>query len=183
MPRRSLLVSAAAAGLVLAPTAAVAYYAPGYAVVVSDATPGVDVPFTFAVDGDRLAGETVLLTLTSDPASVPNDAIEIAGTATPAQVAGADGAVSFSVTLSEPGTYDAVASVDGVVISTELLVVTPVASSPSSATGAATHVPGHDLTAAGSAGDDLAAGAGAVVVAGAGAVVLARRRQPARLAA
>ena len=191
MIRRSVLVSAAAAALVLVPTAALAYDAPGYASVVSDPTPAAGAPFTFAVEGgEKLAGKTVLLTVTSDPASIPNSAIQIAGTATTSKVAGANGQVAFSVTLSQPGTYDAVATVDGAAISTQSLGGTKAAAAASgaaasgaAASGVATHVPGHDLAATGFDGAGLAAGAGALVVAGAGAVMIAKRRQSAQLGA
>lgn len=171
MIRRTALVSAAAAALVLVPTAAMAYDAPGYSSSVTDATPAAGSSVTVAVNGqDDIAGKTVLLTVTSTPASVPNNAIEIAGTATSSKVANASGDVQFAVTLDQPGTYSAVATVEGATVSTmELSVAAPVTAS------------GKSLASTGFDGAGLAAGAGALVVAGAGAVLVAKRRQSAAI--
>ncbi|GAA2726597.1 peptidase [Cellulomonas aerilata] len=177
MIRRTALVSAAAAALVLVPTAAMAYDAPGYTSSVSDATPATGAPISLAVNGDpATAGKTVLLTVTSTPASLPNSAIEIAGTATASKVANASGDVKFSVTLSQPGTYSAVATVDGAAVSTMDLNVASAASAASAATAS-----GKALAETGFDGAGLAAGAGALVVAGAGAVLIAKRRQTAAI--
>jgi hypothetical protein len=176
--RRTALVSAAAGTLVLIPTAAFAYDAPGFASTVSDPTPAAGTAIVLTVDGDSdIANKEVLLTVTSTPASLPNSAIEIAGTATKVKVADANGYVDFDVTLKEAGTYSAVATVDGATVSTfELPVVTAAAAS---ATKAATA--DGALAATGFDGAGLAAGAGALVVAGAGAVLIAKRRQSAAI--
>jgi hypothetical protein len=171
--RRTALVSAAAAALVLVPTAAMAYDAPGYSSSVTDATPAAGAPIAVAVNGDAaIAGKTVLLTVTSTPASLPNSAIQIAGTATASKVANASGDVQFSVTLSQAGTYSAVATVDGAAVSTMDLSVA--AASKAAPSGKALAETGFD-------GAGLAAGAGALVVAGAGAVLIAKRRQSAAI--
>lgn len=171
--RRTALASAAAVALVLAPTAAWAYDAPGYTSGVTDATPAAGAPIVVAVDGDpAIAGRTVLLTVTSTPASLPNSAIQIAGTATASRVADAQGAVRFTVVLSEPGSYSAVATVDGAAVSTMDLAVTPATTTTVAAAGGS-------LARTGLDGAGLATGAGVLVVAGAGAVLVARRRQAA----
>jgi hypothetical protein len=183
--RRSAIVSAAAATLVLVPTAAFAYDAPGFSSTVSDPTPAAGTPILLTVDGDSdIANKEVLLTVTSTPASMPNSAIQIAGTATKTKVADATGSVGVSVTLSESGTYTAVASVDGETVSTFEL---PVGAAAAAATTAAAATPaakaaaatGGALAATGFDGAGLATGAGALVVAGAGAVLVAKRRQSA----
>ncbi|WP_298462483.1 peptidase [uncultured Cellulomonas sp.] len=179
MTRRTALVAAAAAALVLAPTAAMAYDAPGFASSVSDPTPVAGTPITFAVNGNpAIAGKTVLLTVTSTPASLPNSAIQIAGTATATKVAGANGDVTFSVTLSQAGTYDAVATVDGQAVSTQSLAVAAQGTAAAKAADA-----DNGLAETGFDGAGLAAGAGALVLAGAGAVLVAKRRQSVQVGA
>jgi len=174
---RLALVSAAAAALVLTPAAAMAYDAPGYGSSISDPGPRVGRALAFSINGNpKIGGKSVLLTVTSKPASLPNDAIEIAGTATTSKVANANGDVTFEVTMTQPGAYDLVATVDGAAVSTQALTV----ASASAAAGAAS---GKGLAATGFDGAGLAAGAGALVVAGAGAVMVAKRRQSAQLGA
>jgi hypothetical protein len=175
--RRTALVSAAAAALVLVPTAAFAYDAPGFSSTVSDPTPAAGTPLVLTVDGDSdIANKEVLLTVTSNPASIPSSAIQIAGTASKTKTANAEGYVDFSVTLNQPGTYSAVATVDGTPVSTFDL---PVAAAGSAAAKAASK--DGALAATGFDGAGLAAGAGALVVAGAGAVLIAKRRQTASI--
>ncbi|WNB85214.1 peptidase [Cellulomonas sp. ATA003] len=188
MTRRTALVAAAAAALVLAPTAAMAYDAPGFSSTVSDPTPVAGAPIAFAIAGNTdIAGKTVLLTVTSSPASIPNSAIQIAGTATATKVADANGDVKFSVTLSQAGSYDAVATVDGQAISTQALAVAAGSAAGSSAAGSAAagskSAAGAQLADTGFDGADLAAGAGALMLAGAGAVLIAKRRQSAQIGA
>lgn len=180
MFRRTTLVSAAAVALVLAPTAAMAYDAPGFSSSVSDASPTAGAPISVAVNGNpAIAGKTVLLTVTSTPASLPNDAIEIAGTATASKVASAAGDVSFSVTLNQAGSYSAVATVDGAAVSTMDLAVAAASGSAAGSRSSAAAATGDDLADTGFDGAGLAAGAGALVAAGAGAVLVAKRRQTA----
>lgn len=176
MTCRTALVSAAAVALALIPTSAMAYDAPGYSSTTTDASPAAGQAIVLSVNGaPAIAGKTVLLTVTSNPASLPNDAVEIAGTATAMKVADAQGAVDFTVKLTEPGTYSAEATVDGAVVSTFAL---PVAATASGSTAAASDA---GLADTGFDGAGLAAGAGALVVAGAGAVMIAKRRQTAAL--
>lgn len=184
MTRRTALVATAAAALVLVPTAAMAYDAPGFSSTVSDPTPVAGAPIAFAIDGNpAIAGKTVLLTVTSSPASIPNSAIQIAGTATASKVAGANGDVTFSVTLSQAGTYDAVATVDGQAVSTQALDVAAASSAAGSKSAAGSSATGAELADTGFDGADLATGAGALVLAGAGAVLIAKRRQSAQIGA
>lgn len=178
MIRRTTLVSAAAAALVLVPTAALAYDAPGYSSTVSDASPTAGAPFRFAVDGaSDIAGKAVLLTVTSNPASLPNSAIQIAGTQSVEKVANASGDVAFTVTLKQAGSYSVQATVDGAAVSQLDLAVAGAKGSTAAAA--------HDgaLAATGFDGAGLATGAGALVVAGAAAVMIAKRRQSAQLGA
>ena len=172
---RTALVTAAAAALDLVPTSAMAYDAPGYGSTISDPGPRVGRALAFSINGNpKIGGKSVLLTVTSRPATLPNQVIEIAGTATTSKVADANGDVSFSVTMTQPGTYDLVATVDGAAVSTQALAVTPASSTTAS---------GGALAATGFDGAGLVTGAGALVLAGAGAVVVAKRRQSAQLGA
>jgi hypothetical protein len=174
--RRTALVSAAAAALVLVPTAAFAYDAPGFSSDVSDPSPAAGQAIVLTVDGDTaIAGKTVVLTVTSSPASIPSSAIEIAGVASASKVASDAGVAAFDVTLKEAGTYSAVATVDGQAVSTFELPVAAAAGTTASGAKAS----GGALAATGFDGAGLATGAGALVLAGAGAVMVAKRRQSA----
>src|SRR5450759_2992563 len=51
MIRRSIMITAAAVALILVPSAAMAYQAPGITFTVSDATPTAGAPFTATVSG------------------------------------------------------------------------------------------------------------------------------------
>ncbi len=184
MIRRTALVSAAAAALVLVPSAAFAYDAPGFSSDVSDPTPAAGEALVLTVDGDSaIAGKTVVLTVTSSPASIPSSAIEIAGVASASKVANEAGVAKFDVTLNQPGTYSAVATVDGQAVSTFELPVAAAAAAGTSNSGTTTasgaKASGGALAATGFDGAGLATGAGALVLAGAGAVMVAKRRQSA----
>ena len=102
--RRTILITAAAVALAALPTAAAAYDAPGYTTTVSDPTPGIGESFTVTTTGAD-QGDELTLTISSDPASISNDSIQIAGTQSLAKTAGADGSVTWTVTLLAAGTY------------------------------------------------------------------------------
>ena len=168
MIRRKVLIVAAAAALVLAPSAAFGYGATDYSNLgtVSDSTPAVGQSFTVTVQGP---GNTpVSLTVTSNPASIPDSAITIAGTRTATKTTNAAGTAVFTVTLSQGGSYTLVAAdgVSGAVLSTQTVSV-----AAAGGTGAAA------LPTTGSDALPLGLGAGALVLAGAGAVVVAKRRR------
>ena len=163
MVRRALLTAAAAAALVALPAAAVAYDAPGYATAVTDPTPTVGQAFTLSTDGNA-AGEALTLTVTSNPASISNDRIVVAGSRALAKVADGSGAASWSLTLSAAGSYTlAVTNAAGQLVGDEVVAV---AAAPAPA-----------LSDTGFRGLPLAIGAGALVALGATAVVVARRRR------
>lgn len=173
MIRRSLISAAAAIALVVMPTVAMAYDAPGYDTTVSDPTPAVGRAFTLMTRG-AAPGAILTLTITSDPASVGNDAIEIAGTRTTTKTAeaDADGTVTWTVVLSAAGTYFlAVTDAAGNLLGDETVTVAGAAAG--GAAGAVT--PG--LSDTGFDGAGLAVGAVVLIVAGAVAVFFARRRQ------
>jgi pilus assembly protein FimV len=92
---RAVLVAAAAAALILAPTAAMAQAPAGFGVPAAD-PPVAGVPFTVHATGAK-ANEVVTLTMTPDPASI--------GTRSLTKIADASGVVDFAVTLTEDGTY------------------------------------------------------------------------------
>jgi hypothetical protein len=178
MIRRIFLVAAAAAALILAPTTAMAAYnAPGYTCTVSDPTPAIGAPVTVHMSGAD-ANEAVTLTITSSPASISNDDIQIAGTKALNKTANASGVADFTVTLASAGTYAlSMTEASGAVISTQTLTV---GSQAAAAAGAAATP---KLSFTGFNGMGLAVGGGVLVLAGAGAVLIARRRRSAQVSA
>ncbi|QCB94545.1 LPXTG cell wall anchor domain-containing protein [Cellulomonas shaoxiangyii] len=172
--RRTVATAVTAAALALAPTAAFAYGAADYTNrgTASDTTPALGESFTITVEGP---GNTpVNLTVTSNPASIPDSAISIAGTRTATKTTAANGVATFSVTLSQAGTYTAVVTdgVSGEVLSTQTFAV----AAGSGAGGTASAGAGQ-LSATGSNAMPIALGAGALMLAGAGAIVVANKRR------
>ena len=158
MIRRIVLAVAAAVALILVPSAAMAYQAPGFTFTVSDTTPATGVPFTAVVTGAE-PGTVVTLTVT--------------GGQTFTATANASGVATFTLTLSAAGVYTLTATnAAGVVIGTQTVTV---------AAAAASVVPG--LVDTGFDGMPLAIGGGVLVLAGAGAVLVARRRKSAQVPA
>ncbi|KQR12063.1 hypothetical protein ASF78_12880 [Cellulomonas sp. Leaf334] len=105
------------------------------------------------------------LTITSNPASIPDSAITIAGTKSLTKTTNASGTAVFTVTLSQAGTFTLVATdgVSGAVLSSQAVTVAGAAGSG-------------NLSSTGSNALPIALGAGALVLIGAGGVVMARRR-------
>ena len=163
MIRRNLLTAAATIALVAMPMAAMAYDAPGYNTTVSDPTPDIGQAFTLTTTG-ATPGEPLTCTVTSNPATISNDAITITGTKALAEVANASGTVTCTITLTAVGTYTlAVTNAAGALVGDEVVVVAAAATPALRSTG---------FDAIG-----LAGGAAALVAAGAFAVFLARRRR------
>lgn len=173
MTRRACLATAATIALVALPTAALAYDAPGFDTTTTDPTPALGEPITLSTSGAE-PGEQVTATVTTDPASISNDAITIAGTKSMTKAADANGVVAFSVTLNAAGTFTVrITDASGALLGDEVLQV----AAPAGAAGTNTGV---QLSDTGFDAAGLAAGAAALVVAGAGAVVVARRRMATR---
>ncbi|MBO3096356.1 peptidase [Cellulomonas dongxiuzhuiae] len=169
---RTVATAVIAGALALAPTAAFAYGAADYTNTgtVSDTTPAVGESFSITVVGP---GNTpVALTITSNPASIPDSAIQIAGTRSLTKTTNAAGTAVFTVTLAQAATYTAVVtdSVSGEVLSTQTF-------SASATAGGAAAASGGQLSATGSNALPLAMGAGALLLAGVGGVVYANRRR------
>jgi LPXTG-motif cell wall-anchored protein len=155
---------AAAAALILVPSAAMAYEAPGFNFTVSDPTPTVGTPFTATISG---ADANTVVTLTVECPNV--------GVKTLTDTANASGVASFSVTLTGAGTCTLTATnAAGAVVATQtVLGVSADAASPATGTLPRT---GFDPTG-------LLVGGGLLVLAGAGGVLVARRRKSSRAAA
>ena len=173
--RRTAAVTVTAAALALLPSAAFGYGAADYTNTgtASTTTPTVGTPFTITVQGP--ANTPVIITVTTNPASIPDAAITIAGTKALTKTTSASGAVSFSVTLSQPGTYTAIITdgVSGEALSTQVFVVPGPA-----AGGAGTSGPGTGwLSQTGANSVPIALGAGALLAAGAAGVVYANKRR------
>jgi hypothetical protein len=177
MIRRTALATAAAVAVVLAPTAAMAYESDEFTAVVSDATPAAGTPVTVTVEGAANA----LVSLTVASATVPDSAIQIAGSRTLSKSTDASGVALFTVTLSQAGAYTATATdAAGNVIKVQDLSVVGAAGA-ASRTSERAAASQKALASTGFDGAGLAAGAGALVVAGAGAVLVAKRRQSASI--
>jgi hypothetical protein len=178
--RRTAAVTLTAAALALLPSAAFGYGAADYSNTgtASTTTPTVGQPFTITVQGP--ANTPVIITVTTNPASIPDAAITIAGTKALTKTTSASGAVSFSVTLSQPGTYTAIITdgVSGEALSTQTFVVPgPAAGGAGSAAGTGGSSSRGWLSQTGSDPLPIALGAGALLAAGAGAAVYARQRR------
>lgn len=180
--RRAATTLLLAAALAAAPAVATAYEADEYEVGVSTTTPTVGAAFTVTVGGPA-GNPTITLTISSP--DVPDGAISIAGTKALTKNT-TDGFASFSVTLSEPGTYTLVATdADGTVLSSQQIV----AVAESAAGGGGAQSSGQNGGTRGSAsglaetgGDQalLVGGATLLVLGGAAAVVVARNRRKVR---
>jgi hypothetical protein len=166
MIRRALLVAAAAVALILAPSVAMAYNAPGFGSSVSDSTPAIGSPTTVTIRGGAAnAGQVIKLVITSS-----------ASTRSMSKTADASGVAAFTFTLTAAGTYKVEAfNAAGALVSDQVLTVASLAASavPSS----------KQLSSTGFDSMPLAVGGGVLVLVGAGAVVVARRRRSAQLAA
>ncbi|NKY41245.1 peptidase, partial [Cellulomonas septica] len=153
--RRALVTAAAAAALVLAPSAAFGYGAENYQDkgTVSDSTPAAGEAFKVTVKGP--AKTNVTLTVTT-PGSVPVDSVTIAGTKSFTKLTDAAGNAVFSVTLAQPGTFSLVVTdaASGAVLSTQAVTVAGAAAA--AGTPAA-------LSSTGSNALPIAAGAGALL--------------------
>jgi LPXTG-motif cell wall-anchored protein len=168
MIRRNILTVAAAAALVLAPSAAFGYGAQDYVNkgTVSDSTPASGQ--VLAVTVPNAPGAKVQLTVKSNPESLPDSAITIAGVRTAEKTADAAGNAVFSVTLTQAGTYTIVGT--DVATGTTLYNQAVTVAAAAGARAAALPTTGSDAL-------PLGLGAGALVLAGAGAVVVAKRRR------
>ena len=188
MFRRAVLVAAAAAlALILAPSAAMAAYnAPGFSATVSNPSPATGQPFNVVLSGAK-ANEAITLTITSDPASISSDSIQIAGTKSLTKTANASGVATFAVTLTAGGTYTlALTNASGAVLSTQTVTAHAAGAGGASgvvAGGASGAGSGGQLSRTGFEGTGIAVGGGLLVLAGAGAMVVARRRKTAHLPA
>ncbi|MFE6235574.1 peptidase [Cellulosimicrobium sp. NPDC057862] len=174
--RRAATTLLLAAALAAAPAVATAYEADEYEVGVSTTTPVVGETFTVTVGGPA-GNPTITLTISSP--DVPDGAISIAGTKALTKNT-TDGFASFSVTLSEPGTYSLVATdANGTVLSSQQIVAVPASDSAGSGADSA------DGAGDGSSGglaetgsdDVMLLGGAALLVAGGAAVVLVARNR------
>lgn len=165
MIRRIIMVAAAAAALILVPSVAMAYEAPGFNFTVSDSTPTVGTPFTASISG--FAANTVA-TLTVECPNV--------GVKTLTDTASASGVASFSVTLTSAGTCTLTATTAaGAVVATQTVLGVS-ANAPVPAAGGSLPRTGFDPTG-------FLVGGGLLVLAGAGGVLVARRRKSSGVAA
>ena len=165
MIRRAILVAAAAVAVILVPSAAMAYNAPGFTSSVSDTSPGVGQSVTVIINGGA-ANANAAITLT---VACSNNTTTLNATAN------ASGTASFNFTPTAAGVCTlTAANASGAVISTQTVTVHTV-----SAAGVAPT----QLSFTGFEGTGLAVGGGLLVLTGAGVVVFARRRKSAQVPA
>ena len=166
MIRRFALVAAAAAALVLVPSVAMAYDAPGYSSSVSDSTPVAGHPITVTVHG--LPNEMIKLVVTSANGGVQ----------TYSKRANANGEVKFTFKSAAGTTTLQAYNAAGQLVSDQTLTA--------GETGVNVGAPGNGnggggkLSDTGFNGTGLAVGGGVLVFAGTGAVVVAKRRRSAK---
>jgi len=168
MIRRILLVAAAAVAVVLVPSVAMAYNAPGYSSSVSDSTPAVGHPVTVTVNGGPAnAGQMITLVITKGDFTMSLT-----------KRANANGVAKFTFKLSAAGTYQVEAkNAAGALVSTQTLSVSSQNASAFPPAGGGNKDGMHPNT--GFDGLPLALGGGVLVLAGTGAVVVAKRRRSA----
>jgi opacity protein-like surface antigen len=112
--RRAVLIAAAAVALILAPTAAMAYTAPGYNVTVSDPTPTVGHPITVNVTSGTPQAR---ITLTIAPTTASTDKAST-------KQLNASGAGNFTVNFKKAGTFTlTLTDSTGHVVSTQIVLV------------------------------------------------------------
>jgi LPXTG-motif cell wall-anchored protein len=160
-------------------------------VVVSETTPEEGEPVEVIVAAGEESPEATL-TVTSDPASIPDSAIQIAGTQSSTKATTA-GAATFNVTLFEEGRYALTGyDANGEVVGETMLVVGDAAPGGGAGgtggdTDAGAGAGSDDSDAFGStgglgdtgtaAGTALIGGAGVVLLLGGGALLYSRRRK------
>ncbi len=173
MFRRSLLVVVAALGLVLMPTTAMAYDAPGYNTTTSDPTPAPNQPVTIEIKGFN-PFEPATLTITGDV-----DLVTIAGTKSSTKPANSAGAATWQVTFGQPGTYTLTGTNSlGVVVSTQTLTVHDAGVAGASAVaGVSAAGATAQLSKTGFANTWMLVAGLALVLGGAGALVVSKRRK------
>jgi hypothetical protein len=121
MIRRAVLVSVAAVALILFPSAAMAYNAPGYSSSVSDPTPAIGHPVTVTVNGGSAnARQRIKLVIT--PVAGPRKPHTKANVLF--QRANANGVVKFTFKLNALGVYKVEAfNAAGALLSDQTLTV------------------------------------------------------------
>ena len=191
MIRGALLVTAAAAALVLTPSVAMAYNAPGYSSSVSDSTPTAGHPVTMTVRGlPANARQVVKFVITSKSGVKKTVYVRADG----------NGTARFTFKLSATGTYKVQAfNSKGDLLSDQVLTVSRNRGNGNDnghgnnnghGNG---HKPGDGrgrvapasspINFAGLDGAGLAAGGGLLLIPGAGAMLVARRRRSAKVSA
>jgi len=182
--KRTLAVGVSLVALLALPAAAQAYPAPPVTVAVSDPSPAVG--DTVAVVSENLDGATsATLTVTSIPASIPDSAITIAGTASLTKPV-TDGAASFSFSASQDGVYNAKVTTDnGIDVPLQIITVgDPQVGGTGSGSGSAgsgsSASNNGGLANTGASVGGLAALAGGLLVVGAGGTYLVKRGSRAR---
>ena len=184
MIRRAVLATAAAVALILTPSVAMAYNAPGYSSSVSDSTPTIGHPVTVTVSGG-VANARQIIKLVVTPVAGPRKPHTRATVLY--QRANAKGVARFTFKLKTLGDYkvEAFNKAGGLLSDQTLTVVRSGGHGHGNRDGhgdkRASAV--SQISFAGLNGVGLAAGGSALLLPGAGAMFIARRRRSAKVPA
>ena len=185
MIRRAVLATAAAVALILTPSVAMAYNAPGFSSSVSDSTPTIGHPVTVTIRGG-VANARQIVKLVITPAAGPRGPHKKANVLY--KRANASGVVKFTFKLNTLGTYkvEAFNKAGGLLSDQTLTVVRSAGHGNGNGNGngdkrAASAA--SQISFAGLDGVGLAAGGGALLIPGAGAMFFAKRRRSAKVPA
>jgi len=185
MIRRAVLATAAAVALILTPSVAMAYNAPGFSSSVSDSTPTIGHPVTVTIRGG-VANARQIVKLVITPAAGPRGPHKKANVLY--KRANASGVVKFTFKLNTLGTYkvEAFNKAGGLLSDQTLTVVRSAGHGNRNGNGngdkrAASAA--SQISFAGLDGAGLAAGGGALLIPGAGAMLIAKRRRSAKVPA
>ena len=185
MIRRAFLATAAAVALILTPSVAMAYNAPGFSSSVSDSTPTIGHPVTVTIRGG-VANARQMVKLVITPVAGPRGPHKKANVLY--KRANANGVVKFTFKLNTLGTYkvEAFNKAGGLLSDQTLTVVRSGGHGNANGNGrgdkrAASAA--SQISFAGLDGVGLAAGGGALLIPGAGAMLIAKRRRSAKVPA
>jgi len=188
MIRRAVLATAAAVALILTPSVAMAYNAPGFSSSVSDSTPTIGHPVTVTIRGGVANARQIVKLVITTPIAGPRGPHKKANVLY--KRANASGVVKFTFKLNTLGTYkvEAFNKAGGLLSDQTLTVVRSAGHGNGNGNGngngdkrAASAA--SQISFAGLDGAGLAAGGGALLIPGAGAMLIAKRRRSAKVPA
>jgi hypothetical protein len=182
MIRRAVLATAAAVALILTPSVAMAYNAPGFSSSVSDSTPTIGHPVTVTIRGGVANARQIVKLVITTPIAGPRGPHKKANVLY--KRANASGVVKFTFKLNTLGTYKVEAfNKAGGLLSDQTLTVVRSAGHGNGNGDKRAASAASQISFAGLDGAGLAAGGGALLIPGAGAMLIAKRRRSAKVPA